>query len=224
IIGFIPSFTILYLIIQKYSKFFEEGKVYLAFFAGMIFGMVAYFFHLLFDGFFLSAIDLAILFYGMGFAGLEDMMKVVVLNYPSLQRKYDITYYGCAFGSGFAGILIVVISYRTFYVNPLSITYIVLLLCYSISFSLLHISLGGLIGYGLSKFLLFSYFIRAWLIHIIYNFITLWMVGAYQYWEIIPLFAFIYSFFIYLFITKNILIDALPDEKRKEFRRWIRRG
>jgi hypothetical protein len=226
IIGFVPAVFILYLLLRRYEEYLGEKNIFLAFAVGLILGMIITVFHLVSDDFILAFLDLSLLVYVVMFALFEEAAKLVILNLPRLHLKYETTYYGAGLGLGIGSMAIVAISFKLFLDNPSALgnpLTLFGLFVLSFNYCLLHSSTGVIIGFGCAKGYVFHLFIWAVIAHAAYNLILLpfmWGV-AFAYGSLFL--ATIFVIFLFWYVLREIMPEAVPPEMQKKKRREVRK-
>lgn len=234
IIGFVPAIYFMFHSLKKYEHFLNDRKMFLSFGGGFFVAIIAGFFEMVgifsldytnyLDGGDISestAIGFSIVSI-FGIAIVHEAVKTMVLNHPKFLGKKDTLYYGASLGFGFAAMyvfLIVIWGLTQEKLETIDFVYAIILL---VGITLLHGSLGVIIGYGCSNFKTKKYFVIATFLHVILNFV-LFLRG----WEVInkPISAFFvlaYGSLLYLYIYYNVLPTALTEEQKKERRRVLR--
>jgi hypothetical protein len=222
IIGFVPAILILFLLLRRYEEFFKESKIFQAFAAGMVIGMVITVFE--------STIEISLIAFALLFPIFEESIKLVILNWPKLRGEIKTVYYGAALGVGIGSMAIIPAAFFVFttepstFGNPQSYFDLILL---SFNFCLLNSATGVMIGYGSAKHLIGSYFVKATVLHMVYGvfyFIFVLTPGIMKY---APLFvASVIAFGLFLYVLRDLLPDAIPPDmmkkKRREHRKRIR--
>ena len=158
------------------KPFFDDRKIFAFFALGIVLGMVLFAFEEW--GRTASAAEtmLALI---VGFALMEESLKLMILNYPKFQKRIDTAFYGLSFGLGLSATF----TFATVYASALSVeapsavdmTAFALL---GVQFVLLHGATTAFIGIGVARGEVKPYFAEAVLIHIGYN---LFMVPFFMY-------------------------------------------
>jgi hypothetical protein len=223
IIGFVPAVLLLYILLRRYEEFFKESKIFQAFAAGMIIGMVFTAAHMAFDDQVLEFLDLSILGFVILFPMFEQSTKLVILNYPKLQLKHQTVYYGAALGLGIGSMAIIAISFKFFLDfpealgNPFQIMLFVIL---SFNYSLLHSATGIIIGYGSAKGYAMRWFYKAFLLHAAYNFTLLplmWQIPGAIYGSLLV--ATMIAVIVFMYVLRDLMPEAVPPEMMRKRRR-----
>jgi hypothetical protein len=169
--GFGPAMTLLFFTLRNYTypkvekPFFDDRKLFAFFALGVVLGMVIYAFETWGQ---LISSSYTILLLIMGFALMEELMKLVILNFPRFQKKVDTAFYGLAMGLGIAATY----TFAQVYVflndlggkpQAVELAFAAIL---GLLFVLLHGSTTTLIGIGVARGDVNGYFPEALLIHI----------------------------------------------------------
>jgi hypothetical protein len=222
IIGFVPAILLLFILLRRYEEFFRESKIFQAFAAGMVLGMVI---TVVESSIAITLITLAVLF-----PIFEESIKLVILNWPKMRGKIKTVYYGASLGVGIGSMTIIPAAFFTFttypetFGNPQSYFDLILL---SFNFCLLNAATGVMIGYGSSKHQIFSFYIKATILHMVYSFFYFIYIvtdGNMKYGPL--LIATIIAFGLFLYVLRDLLPDAVPADmmrkKRREHRKKVR--
>jgi hypothetical protein len=149
------------------EPFFDDRKIFAFFALGIVLGMVLFAFEEW--GRTASSTETIIVLI-VGFAFMEESMKLVILNYPKFQRKIDTAFYGLSFGLGISATF----TFATVYAsaigleNPSAVDMTAYTLL-GLQFVLLHGATTTFIGIGVARGDIKPYFSEALLIHIGYN-------------------------------------------------------
>lgn len=173
IAGFAPALALMFFTLRSYTypavekPFFDDKKLFAFFALGIVLGMVLFAFESW--GQTASSNETLILLI-LGFAAMENLMKLVILNFPRFQRKIDTAFYGLAMGLGISSTY----TFATIYVSALSLETVtaVDMIAYSLlglQFVLLHGATTAMIGIGVARGDVKPYLSEAMLIHIAYN-------------------------------------------------------
>ena len=182
IAGFAPSMGLMFYTLRDYTfprakePFFDDRKIFAFFALGIVIGMVLFAFE---EWGRIASSTETILVLIIGYALMEESLKLVVLNYPKFQRKVDTAFYGLSFGLGISATF----TFATVYASALGLespsavdmTAFALL---GVQFVLLHGATTAFIGIGVARGEVKPYFSEAVLIHIAYN---LFMVPFFMY-------------------------------------------
>jgi len=173
IAGFAPAMGLMFYTLRDYTfpnvkePFFDDRKIFAFFALGIVLGMVLFAFERWGGSASTRETLIALI---VGFALMEESMKLVVLNYPKFQRKVDTAFYGLSFGLGISATF----TFATIYASAMGIeeptaidmTAYALL---GVQFVLLHGATTTFIGIGVARGEVKAYFSEAVLIHIGYN-------------------------------------------------------
>jgi len=171
ILGFGPAMTLLYFTLRNYTypkvekPFFDDRKLFAFFALGVVLGMLIYAFETWGE---LISSPYTILLLIMGFALMEELMKLVILNFPRFQKKVDTAFYGLSMGLGIAATY----TFASVYVvlngieGKPQVADLVVVSMLGLLFVLLHGSTTTLIGIGVARGDVNGYFPEALLIHI----------------------------------------------------------
>lgn len=171
--GFGPSVLLLYHTLRDYTfprvekPFFDDRKAFAFFALGVVLGMLIFAFE---DWGSTIAAPETLLALVLGFAVMEELLKLVILNFPRFQRKVDTAFYGLSLGLGISSTF----TFATVYVFLLAVEHVqvqeALAVCIlGVLFVLLHGSTGALIGVGVARGEVRGYFPEAVLIHILFG-------------------------------------------------------
>ena len=185
--GFAPAMALMFYTLRDYTfpavekPFFDDRKVFAFFALGIVLGMVLFAFEE-WGSTASSAETLLVLI--VGFALMEESMKLMILNFPRFQRKIDTAFYGLSFGLGISATF----TFATIYASALGIEEpgAIDMMAYALlgfQFVLLHGATTAFIGIGVARGEVKPYFSEALLIHIGYN---LFMVPFFMYNVIEP--------------------------------------
>ena len=168
--GFAPAMALMYYTLRDYTypkvekPFFDDRKLFAFFALGVVLGMVIFAFENW--GSYIAGAE-TVLVLIMGFALMEELMKLVILNFPRFQRKMDTAFYGLSMGLGMASTF----TFATIYLfildlaDPQPIDFVAVSFL-GILFVLLHGSTTATIGVGVVRGQARTYFLDAFLIHI----------------------------------------------------------
>ena len=221
VVGFVPSFGILYFAWGKLEGLFNERKLFFNYFVGWIVGIIISVFFLIILVSTRAYLDLSI-FSVILFAIFTEMFKYIYLNTPKNRKKYQLPYYGFALGLGIGAIWCVSLMYYYLRnVNLDSLGYLLVViyfLIFSTSLSSIHACTGAFLGYGIYKKYPEKYLLISLGYMSIFNLTLLpFMWGMYPLFYI---FGIIISIpLLYLKIYKGILIYTIPKEVMKKWKK-----
>jgi hypothetical protein len=171
--GFGPAMALMYYTLRNYTfptvekPYFDDRKLFAFFALGVVLGMVIFAFE---NWVATIAVPETLLAIILGLAAMEELMKLVILNFPRFQRKIDTGFYGLSMGLGISSTF----TFATVYVflldatNPEALE-IVAACILGLMFVLLHGSTTALIGIGVARGDTKGYFAEAFLVHVIFS-------------------------------------------------------
>jgi len=173
IAGFGPAMALMFYTLRDYTypavekPFFNDKKIFAFFALGIVIGMLLFAFESWGQTISSTKTLLALI---VGFAVMEELLKLVVLNYPKFQRKVDTAFYGLSFGLGISATF----TFATIYASALSLETVkaedmVAFSLLGVQLVLLHGSTTALIGIGVARGNVKAYFVEALLFHLGYN-------------------------------------------------------
>jgi len=191
IAGFGPSIALLYYTVSKYTypkvkkPFFDDTKIFKFFALGIVLGMIIFALEDWGQGADETLVASAVLF-----AVMEELMKLVILNFPRFQRKVDTAFYGLTLGLGIA----TTYTFASVYVsltNPeLENPGLLEMVGYSLlglQFVFLHGATTTMIGVGVVRRELRAYVSEALLVHLGYNLLMIVFFAEIEPWSLMGL-------------------------------------
>lgn len=180
-IGIAPALALMYWTMKDYTypkvekPFFDDRKLFPMLAIGMMIGVVIFTVQ--------NSFNMAFVLIALIFAVLEELVKLVILNFKRFQRKLDTPFYGLVLGLGIGSTMAfgaVWVSILSFASNgqTLNLTDYLILAVVAIQFVLLNGATGTLIGIGATRGYPFNYFANAALTHIAVNLV---MIGFYSF-------------------------------------------
>jgi RsiW-degrading membrane proteinase PrsW (M82 family) len=171
IAGFGSSIALMYFTLSGYTypkvkqPFFDDAKIFKFFALGIVLGMVLF----AFESWGRPTGEILVALVVM-YAVMEELMKLIILNFPRFQRKVDTAFYGLALGLGIA----TTYTFASVYASLLDVENPGLfeMVAYSLlglQFVLLHGATTTMIGVGVVRRDLKGYFSEALLVHLGYN-------------------------------------------------------
>ncbi len=171
--GFAPALALMFFTLKDYTypavqkPFFDDRKLFSFFALGIVLGMVLFAFESW--GQTVSSDETLVLLI-LGFAAMECLMKLIILNFPRFQRKIDTAFYGLAMGLGISSTF----TFATIYASAASLETVtaVEMIAFSllgVQLVLLHGATTTFIGIGVARGEVNPYLAEAMLIHIAYN-------------------------------------------------------
>lgn len=217
IIGIAPAFVLLYFVWDKFENFFDEKLFFFNLVMGLIIGTFIAAIFLLISYSSSKYIDLSFIFL-VTFAFFTELFKFIFLNRKRAQRTYIVTFNGLTFGLGIGAIWAVALTYyysRIFFNVYIAFYFVIM----SFAFSLIHSSTGSIIGYGIYTNRRMKYLFNAILIMIVFNLSLIpYIWGFPPYYSLISLIIALPVF--YYMIYNGILLDTLPQELKRKWRKW----
>jgi hypothetical protein len=227
-IVFVPLVITLYYILSQYAypqtkyTYFNGQKIMMAIAGGMVVGLIISLGYRFFPPYYLQ--------YAIFFAFIEELIRLVILNSPWFQMKFDSVFYGAAIGGGTATMIISGIAYTSQYWSGAGDFWSPFFICNLILFSfaacLLNVANGAMIGYGCGKGMIWTYAFRAIAAHIIFSIALIGIiypdqsqVGIFYYPSIIG--VLLVSIILFIYVYTKIIGDALPENLKKQRRREI---
>jgi putative flippase GtrA len=170
--GFGPAMFLMYYTLRKYTfpkvekPYFDDRRLFMLFALGVVLGMVLFAFERW--GTSIGAAETVLLLI-LGFAVMESLLKLIILNYPKFQRKVDTAFYGLALGLGISSTF----TFANVYVFLLELEDPTLaegaaVVLVGFLFVLLHGSTTAIIGVGVARGDVKGYFPEALLIHAVF--------------------------------------------------------
>ncbi len=170
--GFGPAMFLLYFTLRSYTyprvekPYFDDRRLFMLFALGVVLGMVLFAFERW--GRWAGTAETVLLLI-LGFALMEELMKLVILNYPKFQRRVDTGFYGLALGLGISSTFTFasVYAFMLELEDPTAAEAAAVILV-GLLFVLLHGSTGAIIGVGVARGDVKGYFPEALLIHVVF--------------------------------------------------------
>lgn len=221
IVGFIPSFGILYFAWGKLEGIFSEKQMFWNYFIGWIMGVVIAIFFLILKYSVSAYLDLSIIFV-IFFAIFTESLKYIYLNIPKKRENYQLPYQGFALGLGISALWAVAIIYQYLkYANLNPTEYIVGIISFflfSTGIASIQASAGAMLGYGIFKGEGERYLLKSMGVMAIFNLTLLPLV-----WDLNPIY-YIFGFFIgipylYFKVYKGVLVNVIPREVKLK---WLK--
>ena len=189
IAGFGSSIALLYFTMSGYTfpkvkqPFFDDSKIFKFFALGIVLGMVIFGF----ESWGKPTGEILVALVVM-YAVMEELMKLVILNFPRFQRRIDTAFYGLALGLGIA----TTYTFASVYVSLLDVEDPGLfeMVAYSLlglQFVLLHGATTTMIGVGVVRRDLKGYFSEALLVHLGYNLLMIPFFTETEPWNLMGL-------------------------------------
>ena len=220
VIGFVPSFFVLYFVWGKYEGLFDEKYLFFNYFVGWIIGLVIGVFFLIIMSSVWYLLDLSIVSM-IFFAIFTEMFKYIYLNRPKYRGNYRLTFYGLSLGLGIGAIWLVSMVYYYIRSYPKNaVDYAVALFSFSllaVALSAIHGATGSMIGYGIYKKQQEKYLLQSFGYQILFNFTLLpfvWLFPPYYYFIGIVIAIPV----LYYKVYKGILPYTIPKKVMKKWK------
>ncbi len=219
LIGFVPSFAILYLVWGKFEGVFKEKRLFWNYFVGWILGILVGVFFLILKYSSAPYLDISLLFV-LFFAIFTATLKFMYLNFPKKLKDYQLPYNGFSLGLGIAALWSIAISYQylTYYSYQgyeLALL-VVSLFLFSVGLSAMQASSGAIMGFEIYKKYGFLALYRPILYEAVFNLTLLPIV-----WNLHPLYYFLGIFvavpILYYKVYKGVLYSVLPAEVKRKW-------
>jgi len=212
IVVFIPAFIVLYYFLGEFERFFKANKALFMVLGGLAVGM--------FVGFFSLYFPLEDMMWAFGIVLLVETIKLFAMIQKPFRLNYDTSFYGLAFGTGIAAMMVFTFAYSAGLVS-LDITTLLFVFLISCNYTFVGASTGGIIGYGSTLGEFWRYFGRALLLGGIHAFMMTF-VWTFGYEQLIGSFAvlligFIYGSFLILYLYNEIFPEII-EEKIEEMK------
>ncbi|MDD1769979.1 MAG: hypothetical protein LUO79_02740 [Methanomassiliicoccales archaeon] len=177
-IGLGPALFLMYFTLRSYTypavekAFFDDRGIFLFLAIGLIIGVLFWFVEF---GFYMGDVLVALLF-----AVIEELVRLVILNFKRFHRRLDTMFIGLVLGLGMGGAIATGTVFATIssLAGLINAGDIAILVVISIQLCTLGGATGATIGAGVAKSIPFSYFAQATMVHIAVNLI---MIGFYTF-------------------------------------------
>lgn len=212
IAGIVTTLLILWFSLRRYEGYFSEKKLFLSFLAGIAVGFVVVVLEFLTSG---VSIVIAII----AFPLIEQLSKLMILNYKVFRGGKDTPIYGLAVGLGFGAIFIPISTLVALKGQTLDIASAVAAFLAGFALIFLHGATGSVVGYGVGYMegeKKWKYFVLAVLITVPARLILIAPIKTLYVASSILL---IYALIFYLYVTFKFLVLALPRKERKRRKR-----
>ncbi|MDD1773476.1 MAG: hypothetical protein LUQ14_02500 [Methanomassiliicoccales archaeon] len=167
-IGFAPAMILMFWTLRDYTypkvekPFFEDKKAFGLFAVGMVLGVAMYAAQ--------SWFPLQVVYVALAFALVEELVKLMILNFPRFQRKLDTSFYGLAIGLGIGSTMGFGAAFvGLHFVESVSAWTMLIVVLLAVQLVLLNASTGATIGVGVTRGAPWAFFAQATLVHISYS-------------------------------------------------------
>jgi len=213
IFGIVIALVVMWVSLKRYEGFFDEKTVFKSLIIGFFTGFLAFLIELI-------TYNVGITFL-VFFPFVEQFLKFLGINLPSIRERREIIIYGLVVGLGFGSIympMFVLLSLGIRNVNPLSLVGSLLI---GTGYIFFHGGTGCMMGYGISRSEKWRYLFYATLLGIPLPIFELTLTYIDQVFVVVAMriLESIYALAVFLVIYKRILPYALPRRKRKGLNR-----
>jgi hypothetical protein len=232
-LGTMPALLLRFYMLRAFEGMFEDQPVLFAFVIGMVAGVVVGVFHSIADRSLFSSVASALLFFVVGFAFLDQFLKVIIFNSPRFSGQPETTFYATAFGLGYGAMLTGFWFYRSFVLLDAGSNGWVLLsyVGAAFAFAVVHGTTGMLVGFGATEGIVWRYGLLSVVLQVPLNIMWWLALGSSLYasvpiWElgtITMIIAAGYGLFILRWTMAKVVPDLLPKQEMRKRRRLMRR-
>jgi len=222
-IGIAPALALMYWTMKDYTypkvekPFFDDRKLFPMLAIGMIVGVVLYSIQSIFPMYFVL--------YALLFAVIEELVKLVILNFRRFQKHLDTPFYGLVLGLGIGSMMAFGAVYQFIMAitgegDTLNARDYSIMIFLAIQFCLLNGATGTIIGVGSARGLPFGYFAQAVLVHLAFNLI---MIGFFTFGSPWMYVAFAAAMVVAAFSYYQITVQTLPELISSEIKKFEKR-
>jgi hypothetical protein len=232
-LGTIPALILRFYMLRAFEGMFEDQPVLFAFVIGMVSGTIVGVFHILVDRSLFSSVLSALLFFVIGFAFVDQFLKVVIFNSPRFSGQAETTFYATAFGLGYGAMLTALWFYRSFVGLGAEINGWVVLsyVGAAFAFAVVHGTTGMLVGFGATEGIVWRHGLLSVVLQAPLNVLWWLALGSSIYaaapvWELGAITMFIaagYGLFLLRWTMAKVVPDLLPKQEMRRRRRLMRR-
>ncbi|MFW5945391.1 MAG: hypothetical protein ACOCTN_00775 [Candidatus Natronoplasma sp.] len=207
LIVFTPAIIVLYYFLGEFERYFKANKALFMVLAGLGVGM--------FVGFFSLYFPLDEMVWAFAIVLLVETIKLFAMIQKPFRLNYDSSFYGLAFGTGIAAMMVFTFAYSAG-LPSLDITTILFVFLISCNYTFVGASTGGIIGYGSTLGEFWRYFGRALLLGGLHAFMMtfVWTFGYEQIYGsfAVLLIGFIYGSFLILYLYNEIFPEVIEEK------------
>jgi len=171
--GFAPALALLFYTLREYTypraqkPYFDDRKIFAFFALGIVLGMVMFAFEVYGQS---ASTEETLIVLVLGFALMEELFKLVILNFPRFQRKVDTAFYGLSMGLGISSTF----TFATVYSSLLGLEdpgalEMAAFSLLGLQLVLMHGATTAMIGVGVARGNIKPYFSEAVLVHLGYG-------------------------------------------------------
>ncbi len=230
LIGIIPSMVMMYVLFAEFEGAFEENKMLQFLALGMVLGTFSAIIHRFTIAEIGTDYTFSLLIFVVGYSMVEELSKIVVINFPKLADiGHNLVFYGAVLGFGMSTTITISFSFNI--VARTGQIQIITMIMFAIFQALLQGATGAIIGYGVFTNQRKSYYQRAIMFHMmayiplmsflwpseirIFNMLSINILAM------IPAVAI--AGYIFIYVYKIIIPQALPDNMKSKRRMMLRR-
>ncbi|MCD6411050.1 MAG: protease PrsW [Thermoplasmata archaeon] len=203
----VVTLFIMWFSLRKFEGYFSEKKLFLSFLAGIAMGFVV-----IIIEFLTSSASSIVIF--LLFPLMEQLSKLMILNYRTFREKKDTPIYGLAVGLGFGSIFVPISTLVFFRGKVPELTFAAMSIIIGLALIFLHGATGSMIGYGIG----YMGGERKWY----YFFLSVIAVMPVRPITVIPTgtayvasIVLVYGVIIYTYAVSKFLLLALPRRERR---------
>lgn len=189
IAGFGSSVILLYFTLSKYTypkvkePFFDDTKIFKFFALGIALGMIIFGL----EEWVVSTSETVVAFVAL-YAIMEELLKLIILNFPRFQRRIDTAFYGLTFGLGIA----TTYTFANVYVSLLDaddpgLFEFIVFSFIGLQLVFMHGATTTMIGIGVVRRELRAYFSEALLVHLGYGLLMIPFFNLGEPWNLMGL-------------------------------------
>lgn len=226
LVGIVPALALLFFALKDYEGAFEERTLFRLFIWGIFLGLIAVIFEIV-PFFSLNPKIMPLSFCLISIPGIaifQAMLKLMLLNKKKFQVRKETTFYGLALGLGFGAIYSFSWSFAE--ITPriqLGDYYSAfLIILFVLANLLMQGSTGAVLGYGSTSGRIFKWLGFAVIIHSGFNLVLFIANLGIARSEIFIALVLSYSIVLFLYVAKIFILRVLPEELRKQRRRYLR--
>lgn len=231
--GAVPALALMFYMLRPFEGSFDERSTLFAFVVGMVVGVVAGVLHVLLDRAVIGYFATALVFFVLGFAAFDQMMRVALFNTQRFSGRVDTTFYATAFGLGYGSMLAALWFFRTF-ADPdqtINAWVVASYLAAAFAFAVVHGTTGMLVGFGATEREVWRFGILGIGIESVLNFLWYLALASGLYaeapvWElgvIVMGIAAIYGAYLLRWTMDKVAPDLLPKSALRKGRRYLRK-
>jgi hypothetical protein len=230
VLGAGPALLAMYYLMRGYTSALDERKLFMAFGAGLILGLVGFTFHIFLDGGLLRSGPVGQGIYVFGFAALENLVLFVVLNHKWVRGTAEAAFVGISLGAGYSasgvmGLVYNLTARATFGLAPADIALMVGL---ALSSTFFRTAAGALLGIGSARSLPWQWYGRTLVAQLPYGALTMGILLSADIdpwlWAVLLVVLVLYSLGLLYHVWRRLLPEFLPGEVKRTLRRHMRRS